>query len=146
MKNDKLFEFKINKQMKKSKWKKEKEIYEGNKSIVYTIDLKNRSCGTVVSIFLNELPNAKSPKKTKTEVEIVLWIDEDSDAITILKTKLFGNIETVDMQYIASLKTNALGLAANRIMDIADKIIGENEMSYDMPDYHRSGYKFTDKS
>lgn len=125
MKNDKLFEFKINKQMKKSKWKKEKEIYEGNKSIVYTIDLKNRSCGTVVSIFLNELPNAKSPKKTKTEVEIVLWIDEDSDAITILKTKLVGTIETVDMQYIASLKRNALGLAANRIMDIADKIIGE---------------------
>ena len=125
MKPDKLFKFKINKQMKKSKWKKEKEIYEGNKSIVYTIDLKNKSCETVVSIFLNELPNAKSPKKTKTEVEIVLWIDEDSDAITLLKTKLVGTIETVDMQYIASLKTNALGLAANRIMDIADKIIGE---------------------
>lgn len=125
MKPDKLFKFKINKQMKKSKWKKEKEIYEGNKSIVYTIDLKNRSCGTVVSIFLNELPNAKSPKKTKTEVEVIFWIDEDSNAITLLQTKLVGTIETVDMQYIASLKRNALGLAANRIMDIANKIIGE---------------------
>lgn len=111
--------------MKTPKWKKEKEIYEGNKSIVYTIDLKNRSCETGISIFLNELPNTKSPKKTKTEVEVVFWIDEDSDAITLLKTKLVGTIETVDMQYIASLKRNALGLAANRIMDIADKIIGE---------------------
>ena len=125
MKPDKLFKFKINKQMKKSKWKKEKEIYEGNKSIVYTIDLKNRSCGTVVSIFLNELPNAKSPKKTKTEVEVIFWIDEDSNAITLLQTKLVGTIETVDMQYITSLKRNALGLAVNRIMDIANKIIGE---------------------
>ncbi len=125
MKPDKLFKFKINKQMKKSKWKKEKEIYEGNKSIVYTIDLKNRSCGTVVSIFLNELPNAKSPKKTKTEVEVIFWIDEDSNAITLLQTKLVGTIETVDMQYITSLKRNALGLAVNRVMDIANKIIGE---------------------
>ena len=127
MKPDKLFKFKINKQMKKSKWKKEKEIYEGNKSIVYTIDLKNRSCGTVVSIFLNELPNAKSPKKTKTEVEVIFWIDEDSNAITLLQTKLVGTIETVDMQYITSLKRNALGLAVNRVMDIANKIIGEME-------------------
>ena len=127
MKTDKLFKFKINKQMKKSKWKKEKEIYEGNKSIVYTIDLKNRSCGTVVSIFLNELPNAKSPKKTKTEVEVIFWIDEDSNAITLLQTKLVGTIETVDMQYITSLKRNALGLAVNRVMDIADKIIGKME-------------------
>lgn len=127
MKTDKLFKFKINKQMKKSKWKKEKEIYEGNKSIVYTIDLKNRSRGTVVSIFLNELPNAKSPKKTKTEVEVIFWIDEDSNAITLLQTKLVGTIETVDMQYITSLKRNALGLAVNRVMDIANKIIGEME-------------------
>ena len=127
MKPDKLFKFKINKQMKKSKWKKEKEIYKGNKSIVYTIDLKNRSRGTVVSIFLNELPNAKSPKKTKTEVEVIFWIDEDSNAITLLQTKLVGTIETVDMQYITSLKRNALGLAVNRVMDIANKIIGEME-------------------
>ena len=127
MKTDKLFKFKINKQMKKSKWKKEKEIYKGNKSIVYTIDLKNRSRGTVVSIFLNELPNAKSPKKTKTEVEVIFWIDEDSNAITLLQTKLVGTIETVDMQYITSLKRNALGLAVNRVMDIANKIIGEME-------------------
>ena len=113
--------------MKTPTWKKEKEIYEGNKSIVYTIDLKNRSCGTVVSIFLNELPNAKSPKKTKTEVEVIFWIDEDSNAITLLQTKLVGTIETVDMQYITSLKRNALGLAVNRVMDIANKIIGEME-------------------
>lgn len=108
--------------MKTPKWKKEKEIYDGNKSIVYTLDLKNKLGSPTISIFLNELPNIQDTKKTKTEVEIIFWADCDSDAKPIFTKKFIGKIETVDKQYIVGIQERAMVLVADYFLKIAENI------------------------